>query len=117
MLSQITLESTEPMTVADGTQIRCFACGVVPTSLKPDLRCTECGNLLEIVYPGWGSEGHKQVPGLDAIALKDLWRSRRMSRLAADESGVWRFREMLPPLEADKIITLKEGNTPLYELP
>jgi len=31
---------------------------------------------------------------------------------------VWRFRELLPALESDdQAITLREGNTPLYELP
>jgi len=35
-----------------------------------------------------------------------------------DLSGVWRFRELLPaPESADFVISLREGNTPLYELP
>jgi threonine synthase len=41
-----------------------------------------------------------------------------MSHAPADVSGVWRFRELLPAVkdQAD-LVTLHEGNTPLYELP
>ncbi|HTX79303.1 MAG TPA: threonine synthase, partial [Longilinea sp.] len=98
-------------------QMRCIGCGAVPTKVRPDLRCSDCSDLLEIVYPGWGIEGKKQAAGLDVEQLKKLWLTRRASHLPADESGVWRFREMLPPIEPEKIITLKEGNTPVYELP
>ena len=36
-----------------------------------------------------------------------------------DLSGVWRFRELLPAVDGtpERVITLREGNTPLYELP
>ncbi|MBO0912197.1 MAG: threonine synthase, partial [Acidobacteria bacterium] len=54
---------------------------------------------------------------LNGAALRKLWRGRRTSLLAADESGVWRFREILPEIAADKIITIREGNTPVYEMP
>jgi len=42
-----------------------------------------------------------------------------MSSSPVDASGVWRFRELLPALDGppDSVITLREGNTPLYELP
>ena len=53
--------------------------------------------------------------GLDAAALKQLWLQRRTSPNALDESGVWRFREILPALnDWNQVITLREGNTPLY---
>ncbi|MGC2477087.1 MAG: threonine synthase, partial [Candidatus Sulfotelmatobacter sp.] len=35
-----------------------------------------------------------------------------------DLSGVWRFRDVLPLLEkAEEVVTLQEGNTPVYGLP
>jgi threonine synthase len=35
-----------------------------------------------------------------------------------DQSGVWRFRDLFPILEDEKnAVTLREGNTPLYDLP
>ena len=54
----------------------------------------------------------------NADALKQLWRDRKTSFAPADTSGVWRFRELLPALKPGyEPITLREGNTPLYDLP
>ena len=59
-----------------------------------------------------------RAAGLDAAGLKELWRQRRTSYDPLDESGVWRFREILPALsDWNHVITLREGNTPVYELP
>ena len=55
---------------------------------------------------------------MNASALKSIWRERRCSNSPLDLSGVWRFRELLPvPESAEQVISLREGNTPLYELP
>jgi threonine synthase len=49
--------------------------------------------------------------------LKWLWRERRCSSEALDQSGVWRFRELLPILDNfGNAVSLHEGNTPLYRL-
>jgi threonine synthase len=69
--------------------------------------------LLEVAFPDWKKESTKP----QAEALKKVWLERRGSLLAEDQSGVWRFREILPGLAAEEIISLREGNTPLYELP
>lgn len=37
--------------------------------------------------------------------------------MAVDQSGVWRFRDLLPIVPSDQVVTLREGNTPLYEMP
>ena len=64
-------------------------------------------------FPSW-SAGLAPEPS----ALKSLWRERRTSNQALDSSGVWRFREVLPELDDwASAITLREGNTPLYDLP
>jgi threonine synthase len=94
------------------SQLRCIGCGVVCEKAEPNFRCRSCGDLLEIVYPGWNTT----LP--DATALRALWRQRRTSGLPVDASGVWRFRELLPSFhDWQQIITLCEGNTPLYEMP
>src|SRR5881396_1642679 len=92
------------------SQLRCIECGAVRENGGRNFRCASCGDLLEIVYPGWEK--------LDPATHKSIWLQRRTSPLPMDESGVWRFRELLPTLrDWNTAITLKEGNTPLYELP
>ena len=71
--------------------------------------CPQCGGLLEAAYPERRA---------DAAELKRTWRERRLSNAPLDQSGVWRYREAIPFLESyDRIVTLKEGNTPLLEAP
>jgi threonine synthase len=96
-------------------KLRCISCGATPDSAAQDFRCTACGDLLEFFFPGWTSD----TAALDPATLKSLWLSRRTSRDALDQSGVWRFRELLPhiPDPEEHAITLREGNTPLYSLP
>ena len=99
-------------------QLRCFGCGhrVPGTEARPDFRCSQCGDLFEVEYPGWSERKGSDRP--NPGALKWLWRERRCSSEALDHSGVWRFRELLPILENfGNAVTLREGNTPLYHLP
>ena len=97
------------------SQLRCVGCGVVCEQAEPSFRCAACGDLFEIVYPGWNTSDATQR---DAAALRVLWRQRRTSGLPVDESGVWRFRELLPSFRNwQDVITLREGNAPLYEMP
>jgi threonine synthase len=91
-------------------RFRCIGCASVTGSASQDFRCTQCGNLLEITDSSWSSR--------NPAALKSLWRERRTLNAPIDLSGVWRFRELLPvPASERHIVTLCEGNTPLYELP
>jgi len=95
----------------------CFGCGarIAGPQARPDFRCAQCGDLFEVEYAGWGHrQGHDRPnPG----ALKWLWRERRSSSEGLDQSGVWRFRELLPILDNfGNAISLHEGNTPLYKL-
>lgn len=105
---------TEPATRSETrvSQLRCIGCG--RTALPDRFRCEHCRDLLEILYPGWEEGG---PDGLSAVALKQLWRERAASFDPPDRSGVWRFREVLPEIAPGEIITIREGNTPIYELP
>lgn len=101
----------------DDTLLRCIGCGAVTAVSDSGLSCATCGDLLEIVFPQSSAYGQKRDFEFTPSALKVLWHERRSSQLAEDQSGVWRFREVLPPLgEGNAAITLREGNTPLYEL-
>src|SRR5256714_1219987 len=99
------------------SQLRCVGCGAHSGQATQNFRCPTCGDLLEIVYPGWESADVIQA-NLGPAGLKNLWRQRKISDLPLDQSGVWRFREVLPALDNwQTVISLCEGNTPLYELP
>ena len=69
--------------------------------------CPKCGGLLETAY---------EPPEQSAPMLRRLWRERRTSNAPLDQSGVWRYRELLPFLSSHScVVTLGEGNTPLLE--
>ena len=71
--------------------------------------CPRCGGLLEAVYPA--PEGHP-------ADWKRMWRDRRMSNAPLDQSGVWRYRELIGFLDDYRqVVTLREGNTPLLDAP
>jgi threonine synthase len=71
--------------------------------------CPRCGGPLEI-------ELRLETAG-DARALRKRWETRSASMDERDRSGVWRFRELLPFDDAAPVVTLFEGNTPLYDAP
>ena len=99
-------------------QLRCFGCGsrIAGAEAQPDFRCVQCGELFEVEYPGWVQRRGPDRP--NPAALKWLWRERRCSSETLDQSGVWRYRELLPILNSfGSAVTLREGNTPLYHLP
>jgi threonine synthase len=101
-------------------KLRCISCGATPDSAAQDFRCTTCGDLLEFFFPGLTFDSPLSDPAaFEPAALRSLWLSRRTSHAALDQSGVWRFRELLPhiPHLEEHAITLREGNTPLYSLP
>ena len=135
------------MKVTSSHTLRCTGCGdrIAPPSAAATFRCRDCGDLYEVEY-AWskGAQGHAGAQGVvspggmhagpvavpgslpqgtDSVnrpnpnALRYLWQERRTSSQAVDQSGVWRFREMLPIVAEDQAITLREGNTPLYEMP
>jgi threonine synthase len=70
--------------------------------------CTRCGGLLEART----DTAHEHV-----ALLEFTWRNRRLSNHPIDQSGVWRYRELLPPFEEAHITTLREGQTPLLPAP
>ncbi len=103
--------------------LRCIGCGerIPGEAARSNFRCATCGELFEIEYP-WSESASREAefpavklpnPG----ALRYLWQERRTSSLAIDQSGVWRFRDLLPIVAQDQVVTLLEGNTPLYAMP
>ena len=82
----------------------CEDCGtrIPETDSRGD--CPACGGLLEIVHDGWG----------DPSSLKELFADRRARISGVEQSGVWRYRELVLPTVADiDVVSHPEGNTPL----
>jgi threonine synthase len=111
----------------DVHQLRCTGCASVIAleALKENFRCPDCGDLYEVEYPAWSAKAATTSANVpikrnfpNPSALRWLWKERRTSTELKDQSGVWRFRDLLPILADEaNIVTLREGNTPLYELP
>lgn len=94
-----------------GTHVlRCVQCGAVQDEPGPLFRCSLCKELLEVIYPDWETS----VSGPES--LRKLWQERKLSLEPQDLSGVWRYRELLPQIAAQHIVTLGEGNTPLLQV-
>ena len=71
--------------------------------------CSRCGDLLDIE--------RSATPLASVEELRASWLARRKSGDVRDRSGVWRFREFLPFAPDVEIVSLSEGNTPLYDAP
>src|ERR1700727_1138300 len=65
--------------------------------------CPRCGGLLDVAYD-WA----RLKPPASLKSLEGRW-ARRHDPL--DFSGVWRFRDLLPFADPDKIVTIGEGQT------
>ncbi len=107
-------------------RLRCIGCDarIAGPDAAEDFRCRSCGSLFQVEYPqllpmdGMPTQGSaKQSSPHRVEDLKKRWMARRFSNAALDRSGVWRFRELLPFLADERhVVTLEEGNTPLYRL-
>ncbi|HEX4947226.1 MAG TPA: threonine synthase [Blastocatellia bacterium] len=88
--------------------LQCIDCH---STFDPTVRlytCERCDGLLDLVY---------DVGAFAPEQLKQLWDVRLGSKAPADQSGVWRFRELLPEVETANIVTMLEGNTQLFDAP
>ncbi len=90
---------------------RCImpACNFVLGIRERACVCPRCGGPMEIHV--------ERVARGDAGSLREQWRARHSSLDPRDQSGVWRYRELLPFDPNVSIVTLFEGNTPLYDAP
>ena len=82
--------------------LECSECG----AKAPDdgVFCENCGGLLAF----------KLETKHDAATLRETFGARRRSNDPLDRSGVWRFRDLLPPIAHGRIVTLRENDLPLY---
>ena len=84
-------------------KLLCSECG--RPAADGALFCASCDGLLAF------------EPAPDARFDPAILRLRRTSNDPRDRSGVWRFRELLPEIPFDAIVTMRENDVPLYEGP
>ena len=80
--------------------LRCIKCGKEYSLDDVRYRC-DCGGLLEVTQ--------EELP---EPQIASVWDSRLASKKAVDQSGVWRYREMV--LDEENPVTFPEGKTNLY---
>jgi threonine synthase len=77
-----------------------MACGERHSGAAALTSCPSCGGLLDVVVP----LERRIAPGDFGVDVPDAGR----------HSGVWRYWPLLPPIPNEAIVSLWEGNTPLY---
>lgn len=72
--------------------------------------CGRCQGLLDVAY-------EFNLPNT-SDETKAIFRRRLSDKDELNRSGVWRFRELLPFVaDLSRVVTLAEGNTPIYTAP
>jgi threonine synthase len=108
--------------------LRCPECGSRFPLSRLDYRCGTCGEPLDLLASGAGDEGSSlgappAVPDWwgagSSAGLRRRLDARLGSREKLDQSGVWRFRELLlglPPVATGQLapVTRPEGATTCY---
>ncbi len=87
--------------------LRCMECGTEYPLDEMRYRC-DCGGLLDVAHdlPSLGIS-RELFDGRTGARGPEPWR----------RSGVWRFRELVLPVDGDLIVSRPEGDTPLYRNP
>jgi len=85
-------------------RLQCMACSAhYPPN---DLRTVcDCGGLLDVTH---------DLAALRESVSHELFDSRRGEWALPYSSGVWRYRELILPVDEAAIVSRPEGNTPLY---
>ena len=86
---------------------KCIKCGEKYPINQIIYRCKKCGSLLDIIH---------DLEELKKLNLKELFDKRWKSRQFPYTSGVWRYKELILPIEDKYIISRPEGNTNLYSM-
>lgn len=88
--------------------LKCLNCAAEYATTERLYTCPQCAGLLDVSYELRAGQGAE---------LTARWDARRGSAHTIDQSGVWRFRELLPEASEQEIVTLTEGNTQLWDAP
>lgn len=86
--------------------LTCVSCHTNYKGYEIRYRCSECGEILEVLR----SDGEELKRTISSKLFEDRWKSKEFPYL----SGVWRYKELVLPIDNQYIITRPEGNTNLY---
>src|SRR3954468_4172016 len=81
--------------------VQCMVCGASFPATRPLTSCPDCGGLLDVAL------------ALPSRISPETFESELPQR--GRHSGVWRYSQLLPRLPDESIVSLWEGNTPLYD--
>ena len=115
----------EKQTLSEPTtahRLHCIGCGaeIAGAEAAEDFRCRECGNLFEVDYPELLPRGADSGLATENLAgsWKELWQERpAVARAAGSQWGMAVSRAAADYGGRAHVVTLEEGNTPLYHLP
>ena len=95
--------------MADPIYQHCISpqCSAVQGIEDTSFLCPRCGGLVDVAYD-WS----KLTPPKSLRAFEAKWAERSNP---LNFSGVWRFRELLPFADPDKVMTIGEGQTILQK--
>ena len=80
--------------------LECTVCGEIHPHEQPIRTCPSCGKVLFARYD-----------------LPKLKREVDRSRFESRSGSMWKFSELLPVADPDKVLSLGEGDTPLFQAP
>lgn len=86
--------------------LECTLCAQQYPGMEPRYRC-ECGGVLDVIH---------ELDALRKVVSRELFDERLKNKNILDKSGVWRFREMVLPVDESLMASRPEGNTNLYEM-
>src|SRR6185503_7997808 len=93
----------------DAVYQRCInpACATTCAVDATSFVCPQCGGLLDVAY-----DWDRLTPPKALKEFEAKWADRSHP---LNFSGVWRFRELLPFADADRVMTIGEGQTILQK--
>lgn len=88
-------------------KLRCMACGAEYSPQEIRYTC-DCGGLLDVEH---------NLDSLREQVSRELFDGRLGDLALPYASGVWRYRELILPVDEGAIVSRPEGNTNLYQSP
>lgn len=87
-------------------KLQCIDCGKTYPINEIRYRCDSCSGLLELSH---------DMEALKKMDLKKIFEERWQEKHLPYSSGVWRYKELIFPIDDQYLVSRNEGTTNLYE--